>query len=518
MREGVASGRAGCAGGSTVRTIFHGDWVPVSAGDAPEKETAMNNDLKKPTAEQCSTGALVPVGDGRTGMAIWYPQMGGYVGAAVVVAQGGCFDAYVWHDGGFPFADETGPTRLHHCSPLQFIEFGKAVERFVSGLSLPIPPGGSGGSSFDDPDRRLNRDTWEPPASIEASGAGALGPGYVLRELPLGSMSIKLGDQRWDSAVVVGLPAYVREASEVATGETDEDVEALERRKTSLREAVDRQSREFFECIQSAGCPTESASPPREIVIRGEEPLCWRSPHAARRPVIGSTGASERWNAIGSMDADRKKRAERREQAFLIEERGKLHELNKLWEQPGKEGGLRPGQIPPPGDWKVWIVISGRGSGKDHTGCAWVRSEVDAGARNLAIIVPRSESEDAEAIAAAIIASFPAEQRPDLDRFLGVIHFSTGATATFYTADRPSSFLGEPHDRVWGNDVSMWGNDPAILRQIKRWAETGRVLLTSGAAHDGLLNDVVLDIPHVRTKLEPSATLAAFYRADRGGQ
>jgi len=91
--------------------------------------------LTEPTAEQCSTNARLPDVDGSPAYACWYPQMGGYVGKAVVVitppANAGdydtCFEAYVWHDGEFPF-DEGGPVRhLHHCMPSQFVDFGELV-------------------------------------------------------------------------------------------------------------------------------------------------------------------------------------------------------------------------------------------------------------------------------------------------------------------------------------------------------------------------------------------------------
>jgi hypothetical protein len=88
----------------------------------------------EPTAEDCTARRQVLVyvdGTEVLGYACWYPQMGGYVGKCVVV-PGGCFGAYVWHDGEFPFNDlhDGPPAHLHHCDPTQFIEFGQ----FVAGL------------------------------------------------------------------------------------------------------------------------------------------------------------------------------------------------------------------------------------------------------------------------------------------------------------------------------------------------------------------------------------------------
>jgi hypothetical protein len=97
----------------------------------------------EPSPEQCSRGAKLAVGKDGVGYACWYPQMGGYVGKAIVVPDPGgdpdsCFDVYVWHDGEFPFDGDDdvrgGPPRaLHHCSAEQFIEFGQFVQRAMSG-------------------------------------------------------------------------------------------------------------------------------------------------------------------------------------------------------------------------------------------------------------------------------------------------------------------------------------------------------------------------------------------------
>ena len=107
---------------------------------------------KEPTAEQCSKREQVEDFNSCKAFACWYPQMGGYVGKAVVVLEGGlragaflsggdreqedgCFNAFVWHDGEFPFGGEgdRNPARIHHCMPSQFVEFGELVQCLQSG-------------------------------------------------------------------------------------------------------------------------------------------------------------------------------------------------------------------------------------------------------------------------------------------------------------------------------------------------------------------------------------------------
>jgi hypothetical protein len=108
----------------------------------------------EPTPEECSANALVFEDERTRGYAMWYPQMGGYVGRCIVFLDkkwveypggsrsGGCFDVLVWHDGEFPFNEEgegekQNPARLHHCDPEQFIRFGeKVLELNLQGMDV----------------------------------------------------------------------------------------------------------------------------------------------------------------------------------------------------------------------------------------------------------------------------------------------------------------------------------------------------------------------------------------------
>lgn len=110
----------------------------------------MSEKIEMPTTDQCETNAKVYEDQTQVGYAIWYPQMGGYVGRAVALMDkgwyerakggtvGGCFDILVWHDGEFPFGGDR-PVELHHCDPEQFIEFGETIRELNERRKEPKP-------------------------------------------------------------------------------------------------------------------------------------------------------------------------------------------------------------------------------------------------------------------------------------------------------------------------------------------------------------------------------------------
>lgn len=101
---------------------------------------APNGDfIPEPTSEQCSSRAVLTgrYGGREVGLhALWYPQMGGYIGRAIALCLNPCWEVWVWHDGEFPFTadspytfegDPRPPAHLHHCMPEQFIDFGQRL-------------------------------------------------------------------------------------------------------------------------------------------------------------------------------------------------------------------------------------------------------------------------------------------------------------------------------------------------------------------------------------------------------
>ena len=74
----------------------------------------------------------------------------------------------------------------------------------------------------------------------------------------------------------------------------------------------------------------------------------------------------------------------------------------------------RPEQLPPEGSWRVWLLMAGRGFGKTRCGAEWVRAEVKAGRRRIALVAPTAA--DARVVMVegelGILAISPDHERP----------------------------------------------------------------------------------------------------------
>ena len=93
----------------------------------------------------------------------------------------------------------------------------------------------------------------------------------------------------------------------------------------------------------------------------------------------------------------------------------------------------REPQLPPPGDWRVWLLLAGRGFGKTRTGAEFVRAMVKAGlAHRIALVAPTAL--DARAVMvegeSGILAIGPPHERPDYEPSLHRLTWDNGAVAT----------------------------------------------------------------------------------------
>jgi phage terminase large subunit-like protein len=117
----------------------------------------------------------------------------------------------------------------------------------------------------------------------------------------------------------------------------------------------------------------------------------------------------------------------------------------------------RPSQLAPDGDWRVWLLLAGRGFGKTRAGAEWVRARAQSGAaKRIALVAPTAR--DARLVmvegASGLLSIAPAANRPVFEVSKHQLTWPSGAIATLYSADEPDRLRGPQFDAAWCDELA----------------------------------------------------------------
>jgi phage terminase large subunit-like protein len=181
-----------------------------------------------------------------------------------------------------------------------------------------------------------------------------------------------------------------------------------------------------------------------------------------------------------------------------------LAELYFVWRE-----WARPSQLPPPGDWRVWLLLAGRGFGKTRAGAEYVRARVKEGARRIALVGPTAEDTRDVMVEgdSGILAVSPPDEGPRYVRSKRRVVWPNGAVAVLYSADEPRRLRGPQHDTAWCDELAAWrypeswdmlmfglraGTDPRCvvtttprpIRLLRELLADPKVAVTRGTTYD----------------------------------
>jgi len=173
----------------------------------------------------------------------------------------------------------------------------------------------------------------------------------------------------------------------------------------------------------------------------------------------------------------------------------------------------RPEQIAPSGDWRAWLFLAGRGTGKTRSGAEWVREQVAAGNGRVALVA-RTSADVRDVLVegeSGILACCPAATRPRWEPSRRRLTWPNGAIATTYTADEPDQLRGPQHDAAWADELAAWrfpdawdqllfglrlGADPRVMVTttprptpiIRGLLKASTTVVTRGSTYDNAAN------------------------------
>lgn len=176
--------------------------------------------------------------------------------------------------------------------------------------------------------------------------------------------------------------------------------------------------------------------------------------------------------------------------------------------------------MPPEGDWSVWLVLGGRGSGKTRTGAEWILEEVRSGrARSLALIGETlADARDVMVEGeSGLIACAMAGERPRYLPSKRRVEWPNGARALLFSASDPDSLRGPQFDAAWGDEFAKWNEPQAAFDMVQMGLRRGknpRMVLTTTprpiTALKALMTDRMTAMSHSATSMNAANLAPAF--------
>ncbi len=174
-----------------------------------------------------------------------------------------------------------------------------------------------------------------------------------------------------------------------------------------------------------------------------------------------------------------------------LDEEGQQYILNRLTPPQQRELEERwhiwahEGQNPDDGDWRIWMIMAGRGFGKTRAGSEWVSRLARAdGSLRFALIGATLEDVRKVMIEgeSGLIKVAHATEDVDWNATRGEVTFASGAIAHVYSAESFEKLRGPEHHHAWCDELAKWKNAESCWNNMMlglRLGEKPRVLVTT---------------------------------------
>jgi len=177
----------------------------------------------------------------------------------------------------------------------------------------------------------------------------------------------------------------------------------------------------------------------------GDSGACQGSTSTSTRPTLALSPAERFW------------RLPQAQQKAAI---GRLSDEQVVALQHDWDWFARPQQVTPAGNWRVWLILAGRGFGKTRCGAEQVRKWVKkfpivnligATASDARDIMIEGES--------GILAICPKWERPTYIASKRQLSWPNGAKSLVFTADEPERLRGKQSMKLWADELGSWRYD-----------------------------------------------------------
>lgn len=119
---------------------------------------------------------------------------------------------------------------------------------------------------------------------------------------------------------------------------------------------------------------------------------------------------------------------------------------------------LRRDQRPPKGDWRSWLILGGRGSGKTRAGAEWVQALATADSPVRIALIGETLGDAREVMVDGVsgIWRIARVDRPAFEVSRRRLVWPNGSTAQLFSSEDPESLRGPQFDYAWADEIGKW--------------------------------------------------------------
>jgi phage terminase large subunit-like protein len=183
------------------------------------------------------------------------------------------------------------------------------------------------------------------------------------------------------------------------------------------------------------------------------------------------------------------------------------------------------GQLPPPGDWRTWVIMAGRGFGKTRAGSEWVVGQVAKADGPLRIALVGATIDEARRVMVEGESGLLAVGGDMVLRWLPtrrLLRFRGGSQAVLFSGASPAALRGPQHHLAWCDELAKWARPDDSWDMLQLGLRAGaapRALVTTTPQAGGVLprilaarDTVVSGGPTAANPHLPTSFLAAMER------
>jgi len=146
------------------------------------------------------------------------------------------------------------------------------------------------------------------------------------------------------------------------------------------------------------------------------------------------------------------------------------------------------GQYEPPGQWRTWLLMAGRGFGKTRCGAEWVLARARAQPKVRIALVGGSIDEVAKVMVegdSGLLASARAHERLTWRSSTGKLKLPNDGLAIAYSGANPGRLRGPQHHFAWADELAKWARAEETWDNLQlglRLSDGARALVTTTPA------------------------------------